>query len=482
MTKINISTFLPKQHFFLVIMVVAVLLMNLETFFMPVGTDQGMFYHIGQQIAQGKLPYRDAWEHKPPVAFYLFAAVLKISNTHTSLIILNILCALFSAWGMYLLAKQFFTERQAQLATLLFILVSNAHRLAQGGNHTEAFMALFLIFAYYFFIVAKQQKYSPRYLLYSGIFLGISFQAKPVAVFSMLGVALFFIYDAWCLKLSWSRAVGSLFYYGLGLALPNIMLLAYFFSQGILKDFIELNYLFNARYATTNWGNTELLLWLKETLVDLAVSGLFLWVLVAIAWGQVLAKIKAQPLVVFAYVVFIFDLLGVSAGAKFFGHYWLQVLPLATILAMLGYETVAKNKYLRLGLISLIVLACVAQVFFTGKQIYKKYIVQVPDYDQLIGQYIRQHSDPTARIYINGLHPEIAFHADRALVWNVETDIIHRRLPAAGRERYENIFKQTPPLYVVVSEPYSFTWQKAYIEGNYVVEKTWPGFYLYRRK
>ena len=32
--------------------------------------DYGIFAYIGQQIVLGRLPYRDAWDHKPPAIFY----------------------------------------------------------------------------------------------------------------------------------------------------------------------------------------------------------------------------------------------------------------------------------------------------------------------------------------------------------------------------------------------------------------------------
>src|SRR6185503_20182226 len=37
------------------------------------GRDNGFYLYIGEQIVHGKLPYRDAWESKPPAIFYLNA-------------------------------------------------------------------------------------------------------------------------------------------------------------------------------------------------------------------------------------------------------------------------------------------------------------------------------------------------------------------------------------------------------------------------
>jgi hypothetical protein len=42
--------------------------------------DSGVFLYLGWRILNGELPYRDIWDHKPPVIFYLNALGLAISG------------------------------------------------------------------------------------------------------------------------------------------------------------------------------------------------------------------------------------------------------------------------------------------------------------------------------------------------------------------------------------------------------------------
>jgi hypothetical protein len=42
----------------------------------PIDRDEGMFGYIGQVILDGGLPYRDVFEHKPPVGFYIHALAM----------------------------------------------------------------------------------------------------------------------------------------------------------------------------------------------------------------------------------------------------------------------------------------------------------------------------------------------------------------------------------------------------------------------
>jgi hypothetical protein len=40
----------------------------------PAGADQGLYAYVGQRILAGELPYRDAWDQKPPAIHYTYAA------------------------------------------------------------------------------------------------------------------------------------------------------------------------------------------------------------------------------------------------------------------------------------------------------------------------------------------------------------------------------------------------------------------------
>ena len=40
----------------------------------PFGWDQGIFAWVGSTIVDGGLPYRDAWDIKGPLTYYVYAA------------------------------------------------------------------------------------------------------------------------------------------------------------------------------------------------------------------------------------------------------------------------------------------------------------------------------------------------------------------------------------------------------------------------
>src|SRR5579859_8202493 len=47
-------------------------------FVTPMGQDQGLYHAVAEEILRGGVPYRDAWDPKPPGVFYTHAAILAL--------------------------------------------------------------------------------------------------------------------------------------------------------------------------------------------------------------------------------------------------------------------------------------------------------------------------------------------------------------------------------------------------------------------
>jgi hypothetical protein len=54
------------------------LLVKAPQFVTPMGQDQGLYHAVAEEILRGAVPYRDAWDPKPPGVFYTHAVVLSL--------------------------------------------------------------------------------------------------------------------------------------------------------------------------------------------------------------------------------------------------------------------------------------------------------------------------------------------------------------------------------------------------------------------
>ncbi len=66
------------QWLLLVALLIVILLLALPVLTYPLGRDQGEFATIGQGLLNGKTPYTELWNPKPPAVFYVYAAAIAL--------------------------------------------------------------------------------------------------------------------------------------------------------------------------------------------------------------------------------------------------------------------------------------------------------------------------------------------------------------------------------------------------------------------
>src|SRR5512143_2942089 len=79
---------------FLELALVGLIILVVLLLFSPINTpilarDEGVFVYVGRAILEGKIPYRDVWDHKGPLIYYINALGLWIGPN--------------SLWGIWLI-------------------------------------------------------------------------------------------------------------------------------------------------------------------------------------------------------------------------------------------------------------------------------------------------------------------------------------------------------------------------------------------
>jgi len=67
-----------RRHWRFIAIVVLILLISSPILTYPHGRDQGEFAVIGRGLLNGRVPYIDLWNPKPPAVFYVYAAAIAI--------------------------------------------------------------------------------------------------------------------------------------------------------------------------------------------------------------------------------------------------------------------------------------------------------------------------------------------------------------------------------------------------------------------
>jgi 4-amino-4-deoxy-L-arabinose transferase-like glycosyltransferase len=113
--------FLRTDKFLLVAIILLTTLIALPVLTYPLGRDQGEFATIGRGILDGRVPYRDLWNPKPPAVFYVYSLAMTVFGRSTvSLRAIDLLIVPFISLALYWLGKQIDNRRVGLWAALLF--------------------------------------------------------------------------------------------------------------------------------------------------------------------------------------------------------------------------------------------------------------------------------------------------------------------------------------------------------------------------
>ncbi len=216
-----------------------------------INIDGSVFWYEGQQILRGKIPYRDIWDHKPPLIYYYDALLLlvfpaKIEILHLSSLALAWATTLFFYTGV----KKCVRVEVAIMTGLLFTFYLNLPQLNNGFFYTENLQVFLLSVAFYCFIRWYQQT-ETRYLLLTGLFCGLALitkQTEPgLVVLTLIVIIKRKLNIKQLLSLDTFRQLLS---FGLPLLLPAALFASYFYFVGAWSDFIDQNLTYNRIYVT----------------------------------------------------------------------------------------------------------------------------------------------------------------------------------------------------------------------------------------
>ena len=238
----TVSPATPNYWFVWLAICLVYILIRLNTVSIPLDRDEGIFGYAGQVILNNGLPYRDVFDQKPPVAFYLNALALLFvpptsTGIHTFLHVYNF----FTLIVLFFLAKIYTESYSAGLWVAFIYAVFSSSPSIQGFTaSTEMFLLLPISMSLLFGVLAVQKR-SILFSLASGICGALAFFTKQTA-----GAILVFI----CLYLIGSQvssivtknthkktAISIMLSWGVGCLLVPFLLAGYYSYHNIFDEF-----------------------------------------------------------------------------------------------------------------------------------------------------------------------------------------------------------------------------------------------------
>lgn len=223
--------------------------------------DSQSYYTMGKGIFNGKVIYRDLFEQKGPVFYFLYGIGYLICKTDFyGVYFLESIFLSMNLYFVYKTAKMFLTKNYALLAAIIFpVFILNFKFMRYGGS-CEQFISVFIMISLYLFI--KYFKYGnknihpPKYMMIHGILGTVVLMSKFNLTLFWAGIGSVIYIDI-LLKKDYKNFFDNLKYLFFGVLTAAIPVIVYFAANGALKDFFDV-IIFNSKYASI--GSSEFIL------------------------------------------------------------------------------------------------------------------------------------------------------------------------------------------------------------------------------
>jgi hypothetical protein len=221
------------------------LAVRLPSLVQPMGADQGLYAYVGERIRAGDLPYRDAWDQKPPAIHLTYGLMRAVLPRDASVPGTDLLMAAAVAALLWRLGERVAGPLVGGWAAIVFLALSNPAFARLGGVSVRAQCETFIAAAVtgaFLCLARGREEASARNLVIAGALFGLAFTFKyNAAAYALAGVAALFL---------WQRlSVRALTAIAGGFVLPIAGLVMWFVVGGALGDLYDATILYNLRYS-----------------------------------------------------------------------------------------------------------------------------------------------------------------------------------------------------------------------------------------
>lgn len=382
--------------------------------------DSGVFLYVAWRFLNGDMPYRDVWDHKPPLIYFIDALGLTMTpHSLWGIWILEFIFGFFTLFLIYKLLNREFGVYAALAGT--FTLTSGLLTVLARGNVTEEYALVFQALGLWLFIAAWKKDFPIRSSFWIGVWGGVAFNFKQttIGVWITYGLILLVI------RLLQRRLpVADLLSLLAGWLVPSLVLVTYLASQNATADFWEQAYLYNFVYIGKHEG--------IRRLIPVFIKGFAYlrngWVLylAALGWlaglGYAWFKRKnfaeIHPLILVALVTLPIEVGFITISGRSILHYYLTPLPIMGILAGVlvytapflvskipGMSSQNIQRWVPATVLAAVLLGQIGQV-----RDYPEYVQGLSDNDKApVIEYVLANTDKDDKLLIIGAESVVNF-------------------------------------------------------------------------
>ncbi len=451
------------------------------------GRDQGIYAVVADTILQGGMPYRDAWDFKPPGIFLTYAlAQALFGKSMLAIRLLEVLALIGASLGFERLGQVFFDRPKAGLVAAAVAALVHAELEFWHTAQPETFAGYLTVAA--LVVVTLEPSNRRRWLipLATGALFGVCALYKPPMGGGIL------VCGAYVLTREQQRAAklpqllrAAALLVG-GFALPILLVVAWVAARGAWPAFYWTFHDFVPGYTKLNWSDAHapgmLYYAIDEAFMKFSALSAF-GLIAAIAMSPIHSREREGIFLVLGIIAI--QLTGVTMQGKFFPYHYAATLTLIAFISGLGLYKLFRRCLVAgpgslLALGSFVVVAVsmrdgardlpqgfwertgmrlsflMRQEPFRSRADLDRELSVVADYnldaDRRVALEIRSRTRETDPVFIWGFEPSIYFLAERPLASRWTYDVPQRTQWERGysrRELLKDLSLKRPKLIIV---------------------------------
>jgi hypothetical protein len=441
------------------------------------GRDQGIYETVARTLREGGVPYREAWDFKPPGIYFVYAAADRLFGPHVSSIRwieTGGLASLVIAFA--LLSRRFTGDAKPGMLGAAFAIVTYAQMEFWHTAQPESFGAVMIAWALVCSTAAIDAESTSRRrarLLWaaSGVCSGVATLLKPTIGVGGGASVVFALATGPNLRSrsGFSRAISVVIVPALaGVLLPLALCTWFFVAHGALRDLVDAVFVFAPNYTAIGWQRRTLPQLISLVLTNSLFShsavnaaGLLL-LLLPLPEGRLRQGAAHIATVVLALI------LGVLIQARLFLYHFGSVLPLTALLAGWGFWKLWERQRERRASVFVFAAFLVALAVWVpanpglhdgflarslmrarewtepdNRQELRDYLYSTKEYDAVDNRHavdwIRSGTSPQSAILVYGFTPEIYAATGRAIASRYIYNVPQRTPWSSDRAKAELI-------------------------------------------
>jgi hypothetical protein len=429
---LNKEIHIPRRYWLLSILLLVILMstsIRVRLAETPLERDEGEYAYGGQLILQGVPPYKQFYSMKLPGIFAFYAGLMAVfghthQGIHLGLLVINVATTIL----IFLLGMRLIDLVAGVVAGACFSLLSLGQAVLGLSANAEHFVIFWAIGGLLVMLWALDDD-RDWLLLLSGFFLGICFLMKQHGAAFVAFAGLYILVDG--LRKSdvlWPRLISRCAIFSLGVLVAYGLTILILALVGVFDNFWLWTVEYPRAYISEvplsqAWSN------FKTSALPIAGSAPLIWILSGVGWIALVWRKHVRRYSILIGMFVLFSFVAICPGFFFRPHYFLLILPVATLLAGLSISVAVKilSKFkstnLHYVLPILLAVSCLAVSVYqqrgflfqmTPAQVSRATYGLNPFPESiLVGQLIKNETKKDDTIAVIGSEPQIYFYSDR---------------------------------------------------------------------